>query len=208
MKRGLLTVVSGFSGAGKGTITKKLLQDYENYALSISATTRAPREGECHGKEYFFITKERFEEMIAGEELVEYASYCGNYYGTPAPYVREQLEQGLDVILEIEMQGALKVKKKFPQALLIFVVTPDIEILEQRLTGRGTESQEQIARRLQTAAKEADFIHEYDYILVNDTLEESVTALHGIIQAQHFAAGQNRELIQTLQSELLKYKEN
>ncbi len=122
MKRGLLTVVSGFSGAGKGTITKKLLQDYENYALSISATTRSPREGERHGKEYFFTTKERFEEMIAGEELVEYASYCGNYYGTPAPYVREQLEQGLDVILEIEMQGALKIKKKFPQALLIFVV--------------------------------------------------------------------------------------
>ena len=144
-KRGLLVVVSGFSGAGKGTLIRELLRQYPNYRLSVSATTRAPRAGEEDGKDYFFVSRERFEEMIAGHKLIEYASYVGNYYGTPRDYVEEMLAAGNDVILEIEIQGALKVKDIFPEAVFVFVAPPDAETLEQRLTGRGTENAETIA---------------------------------------------------------------
>ena len=127
-KKGILLVVSGFSGAGKGTLMRELLRQHENYALSISATTRAPREGEEEGREYFFKTREEFEEMIAREELIEYACYVGNYYGTPRAYVEEQLEQGRDVVLEIEIQGARKVKERFPDTVLLFVSPPSAQI--------------------------------------------------------------------------------
>ena len=137
-KKGVLIVLSGFSGAGKGTIVKKLLSTYDNYALSISMTTRNPRPGEEHGREYFFVEREVFEEHIAKDELVEYAQYVGNYYGTPKAYVEEQLANGKDVILEIEIQGALKIKERFPQALLLFVTTKSAEVLRDRLVGRGT----------------------------------------------------------------------
>ena len=136
-KQGILTVVSGFSGAGKGTLMKALLEKYE-YGLSISATTRAPREGEQNGREYFFLTKEQFEDMISKNELIEYAQYVGNYYGTPKKYVQQQLDAGKNVILEIEIQGALNVKKMFPNALLIFVTPPSAAELKSRLVGRGT----------------------------------------------------------------------
>ena len=143
-ERGILIVVSGFSGAGKGTLMKRLLEKYEErYALSVSATTRQPREGERDGIEYFFKTKEEFEKMIAKEELIEYARYVENYYGTPRAYVEQMLEAGKDVILEIEIQGALKVKKAFPDTLLLFVVPPSAEELKHRLVGRGTESMEE-----------------------------------------------------------------
>ena len=148
---GILIVVSGFSGSGKGTIMKELLKRYDNYALSISATTRAPREGETDGREYFFKTREEFEKMIAKEELIEYAEYVNNYYGTPRAYVEEQLTAGKDVILEIEIQGALKVKKKFPDTLLLFVTPPSAEELRKRLIGRGTETMEVIEQRMQRA---------------------------------------------------------
>jgi len=139
-KKGILIVVSGFSGAGKGTLMKRMLEKYEDqYALSISATTRKPREGEVDGREYFFKTKEEFEKMIAKAELIEYAKYVENYYGTPKAYVEEQLNAGKDVILEIEIQGALKVKQAFPDTLLLFVVPPSAEELKKRLVGRGTE---------------------------------------------------------------------
>ena len=141
-KEGILIVVSGFSGAGKGTIMKALLERYDNYALSISATTRNPRPGEEEGKAYFFKTTEEFEKMIAKDDLIEYAMYVGNYYGTPKAYVEEQLCAGKDVILEIEIQGALKVKEKFPNTLLLFVTPPSAEELRKRLEGRGTETQE------------------------------------------------------------------
>ena len=139
-EKGILIVVSGFSGSGKGTIMKELLKQYDNYALSISATTRNPRPGEEDGREYFFKTVEDFEKMIAKEELIEYARYVDNYYGTPRAYVEEQLEAGKDVILEIEIQGALKVKEKFPDTLLLFVTPPSAEELKSRLVGRGTET--------------------------------------------------------------------
>ena len=170
-KKGILIVVSGFSGAGKGTLMKELLKKYpDDYALSISATSRKPREGEQEGVEYFFKTREEFEKMIEGEELVEYAQYVGNYYGTPKAYVEEQLEAGKDVILEIEIQGALEIKEKFPQTVLMFVTPPSAEELKNRLVGRGTEDMDTIERRLSRAVEEAEEIEAYDYQVVNDIL--------------------------------------
>lgn len=183
--RGILAVVSGFSGAGKGTLVKRLLEKYDNYALSISATTRSPREGEENGVEYFFHSREEFEELIAQDALIEYAQYVGNYYGTPKVYVEKQLEAGKDVLLEIEIQGALKVKEKFPDTLLLFVTPPTAVELKRRLEGRGTETAEVIESRLRRASEEARGMLEYDYILVNDDLEECVDKMHGIIQSQH-----------------------
>ena len=153
-EKGILIVVSGFSGSGKGTIMKELLKQYDNYALSISATTRNPRPGEEDGREYFFKTVEDFEKMIAKEELIEYAKYVENYYGTPRAYVEEQLEAGKDVILEIEIQGALKVKEKFPDTLLLFVTPPSAEELKKRLIGRGTETMDVIEFRMNRAKEE------------------------------------------------------
>ena len=147
-------VISGFSGAGKGTLVKKLLSEYDNYALSISMTTRQPREGEEDGREYFFRTREQFEENIAKNGFIEYAQYCGNYYGTPKAYVEEQMQAGKDVILEIEIQGALKVKEKFPDTLLLFVTPPSAEELKSRLVGRGTETMDVIEFRMNRAKEE------------------------------------------------------
>ena len=173
-KEGILIVVSGFSGAGKGTIMKALLERYDNYALSISATTRNPRPGEEEGKAYFFKTTEEFEKMIAQDDLIEYAMYVGNYYGTPKAYVEEQLCAGKDVILEIEIQGALKVKEKFPNTLLLFVTPPSAEELRKRLEGRGTETQEVIDGRMKRAIEEAEYMDQYDYLVVNDELDVCV----------------------------------
>lgn len=203
MKReGILVVVSGFSGAGKGTLMKQLLQTYDNYALSISMTTRQPREGEVDGREYFFSTKEKFEENIRRDGFVEYASYCGNYYGTPKEYVDAQLSAGNDVILEIEIQGALKIKEKFPTALLLFVMPPTVAELEKRLVGRGTETPEVIAKRLARAGEEADGIESYDYIIINDDLEACTKELHSIISAAHNAPYRNKEFIETMRQDL------
>ena len=143
-EHGVLAVISGFSGAGKGTLMKALLEKYDNYALSISATTRNPREGEVDGREYFFVTEDRFKEMMEQDALIEYAQYVNHYYGTPKEYVLRQMEQGKDVLLEIEIQGALKVKERFPEAILIFVMPPNAEELKRRLIGRGTESMDVI----------------------------------------------------------------
>ena len=137
-QRGILVVVSGFSGSGKGTLMKALLEKYDNYALSISATTRQPRAGEENGREYFFVTKEQFQEMIREDQLIEYAQYVDNYYGTTKAYVEKQMDAGKDVILEIEIQGALKVKEQFPETLLVFIMPPSAEELKRRLVGRGT----------------------------------------------------------------------
>ncbi len=201
-KKGVLIVLSGFSGAGKGTIVKKLLNTYDNYALSISMTTRKPRPGETHGKEYFFVDKEVFEEHIAKDELVEYAQYVGNYYGTPKAYVEEQLANGKDVILEIEIQGALKIKERFPKALLLFVTTKSAEVLRDRLVGRGTETKEVINNRMARAVEEAEGIGKYEYIIVNDDLDECVKETHTIIQNAKAAAFRNEEFIKNIQQEL------
>ena len=201
-QQGILAVVSGFSGAGKGTLMKALLEKYDNYALSISATTRKPREGEVHGREYFFLSVEEFEELIEKDQLIEHARYVSNYYGTPRSYVEEKMAEGKDVILEIEIQGALKVKEKFPETLLIFVVPPSAQELKKRLIGRGTETMEVIEQRLKRATEEAEAMDSYDYILVNDDLNKAVADLHNLIQAQHMQAGNNEELIKTMKEEL------
>ena len=156
-KKGLLIVVSGFSGSGKGTVMKELISRYDDYSLSISATTRKPREGETNGKEYFFLTKEEFESMIDNNDFVEWAEYVSNYYGTPKRYLEEQLSMGRKVILEIEIQGALKVKEQFPEALLIFMTPPSYSVLKERLIGRGTEDIDTVNKRLNRAIEEAEF---------------------------------------------------
>lgn len=182
MSKGILVVISGFSGAGKGTLMKQLMATYgEEYGLSISATTRAPRVGETDGKEYFFISRDAFEKMIENGELIEYAQYVGNYYGTPKKYVFDQLEAGKNVILEIEIQGALKVKKQFPDTRLLFVTAPSAKELRDRLVGRGTESPEVIAQRLCRAIEESEGIEFYDYLVVNDDITECTNRLHTII---------------------------
>ncbi len=203
--KGILIVVSGFSGAGKGTLMKRLLADYDNYALSISMTTRKPREGEVNGREYFFTDKENFEKTIAENGLIEYATYCDNYYGTPREYVEKQLAAGKDVILEIEIQGALKVKEKFPQSLLVFVTPPDAKELERRLVGRGTETAEVIAKRLARAVEESEGIEEYDYIVVNDDLDECVKQLHTIVMNEHYAPIRCTEFIEQIREELKEF---
>ena len=182
-KKGILSVVSGFSGSGKGTIMKELLKNYKDqYALSISATTRKPRVGEVEGREYFFKTPEEFESMIENNQLIEYACYVGNYYGTPRAYVEEMLEKGKDVILEIEIQGALKIKEKFPETVLMFVTAPSPECLKERLVGRATETPEVIEARLSRACEEAEGIENYDYIVVNDTIEAGVALIDRLIE--------------------------
>ena len=179
-KRGILLVVSGFSGAGKGTLMKELLRRYENYALSVSATTRKPREG----------------------QLIEYACYVGNYYGTPKAYVEQQLEQGQDVILEIEIQGARKVKERFPDTVLLFVSPPSAEELKRRLTKRGTESPEVIENRLKRAVEEAEGIEDYDYFVINDDLEACAEHVHRIVKCEHSRTLRCGELLHDIREEL------
>ena len=200
--QGILVVVSGFSGAGKGTLMKELLKRYYNYALSISATTRAPREGETDGKEYFFVTKEQFEKMRDERKLIEYAQYVNNYYGTPKEYVEQKMAEGKDVILEIEIQGALKVKKRFPDALLLFVTPPSAEELRRRLVGRGTETLEVINARLARAAEEASGMEAYDYLLINDDLDRCVEEMHQLIQLQHRKTSYHLDFLSKMREDL------
>ena len=201
MNKGILVVVSGFSGAGKGTVMKRLMEKYDGYALSVSATTRKPRPGEEDGREYFFRTRDEFEKLIEEDALLEYARYVENYYGTPRSYVEEQLQAGRNVILEIEIQGAMKIKEKIPEALLVFVTPPTVEELERRLTGRGTETAQVIADRLARAGEEAEGMGQYDYILVNDTVEECVDHLHQIIVSEHSRVSRNAEFIADIQKQ-------
>lgn len=205
-RKGVLTVVSGFSGAGKGTIMKELVKKYP-YQLSISATTRNPRQGEEDGREYFFLTREAFESMIEKDQLIEWAEYVGNYYGTPKKYVQQKLDQGEDVILEIEMQGALKVKAKFPEALLIFISIPNAGELKRRLIGRGTEDLDVIKKRLWKACDEASFMKYYDYIIVNDVLEEAVENLNQIIQSEPYRVSKQSGFMKKMSEGLNALKE-
>lgn len=200
--KGILMVISGFSGAGKGTLVKKLLSEYDNYALSISMTTRGPREGEQDGREYFFRTKEQFEENIAKNGFIEYAQYCGNYYGTPKAYVEEQMQAGKDVILEIEIQGAMKIKEQFPESLLLFVTPPSAEELQKRLVGRGTETADVIAQRLARAYEESEGMDAYDYIVVNDDLDECAAAVQKYVEAAKNVPSRRVEFITEIREEL------
>ncbi len=203
--KGILMIISGFSGAGKGTLVKQMLKTYDNYALSISMTTRSPREGERDGVEYFFTDKAGFEKQIAEDGMIEYAQYCGNYYGTPKAYVQEQLAAGKDVILEIEIQGALQVKEKFPESLLLFVTPPSAAELERRLTGRGTETPEVVAQRLARASEESEGIEAYDYIVVNDILEDCVTEIHSLVNAARKSPIRRKEFIKEIREELKEF---
>lgn len=207
MKKGVITIISGFSGAGKGTVVKKLTSQYDNYGLSISVTTRKPRPGEEDGREYFFRTVEEFERMIADDKLIEYAKYVDNYYGTPREYVEKKLEEGLDIILEIDLQGAMKVKEKNPDVVLIFVTPPSAKELKDRLVGRGTEDMDTINARLKQAVYESNFMEKYDYLLINDDLDTCVNELHAIIQSEHDNVSRNKEKINNIREDIKIFSE-
>lgn len=202
MSKGILVVVSGFSGSGKGTVMKRLMEKYDNYALSVSVTTRNPRPGEKDGEAYFFRTKEEFEQLILEDGLIEYAQYVENYYGTPRKYVEEQLSAGKDVILEIEIQGALKVKEKYPDTLLMFVTPPSAQVLKDRLVGRGTETAEVIDSRMKRAVEESQGVEKYDYLVINDDLERCAKEMHSIIQGEHDRVSRNADFIDDIRKEL------
>lgn len=201
-RKGILVVVSGFSGVGKGTLMRCLTEKYGFYSLSISATTREPRDGEEDGREYFFKTKEEFEELIREDRLIEYACYCDNYYGTPRDYVEDQMEQGRDVILEIELQGAMKAREKYPDALMLFVMPPDGQTLADRLRGRGTETEDVIRKRLARAVEESEEVGKYDFMIINDDLEESVEEVHRLIMSQHNLINRNMGFVERIREEL------
>ena len=183
-KSGLLVVVSGPSGCGKGTVLKQLIENDEHVFYSVSATTRSPRVGEVDGVHYYFISKEQFEEKIASGGMLEYGSYVGNYYGTPKQAVEEKCAAGYDVILEIEVQGAMQLREKCPDAVFVFIIPPSMEELEHRLVNRQTETQEVIQNRLNTARTELQFAPKYDYIVVNQTVEQAVSDIRAILQAE------------------------
>ena len=183
-RKGLLLVVSGPSGAGKGTICKALLNKNDQIKLSVSATTRKPRNGEVHGVNYFFIEKEEFTKMIENGEFLEYAQIYDNFYGTPKAAIIECLEKGQDVILEIEMQGARQIKEVYPEGVFIFVLPPSLEELKSRIVGRGTETQEEIEKRFSCAFEEINQIVNYDYFIVNEDIEKSVSDVEAIICAE------------------------
>ena len=202
-RTGLLIVISGFSGVGKGTLVDMLLKRYpEEYALSISATSRAPREGEREGISYFFKAREEFEQMIAGGQLLEYAEYNGNYYGTPADYVLQEMQKGKNVILEIEVQGGLQIKEKFPETMLLYIVPPSAKELLRRLIDRGTENEDEIMRRMRRSLEETDYINRYDRVLVNDDLEASFQELRAMILSEQDRINELNEYIEMIRTQL------
>ncbi|CAH1207262.1 Guanylate kinase [Paenibacillus plantiphilus] len=184
MNRGLLLVLSGPSGVGKGTVCSELRRKQDDLIYSVSATTRAPRQGEVDGVNYFFRSREQFQDMIARDALLEYAEYVGNYYGTPRDFVERTLDSGKDIILEIEVQGALKVKEKFPEGVFIFLVPPSLEELKERITGRGTEAADVIDNRMSVAVEEMNLIRYYDYAVVNDEIDAACHRIQCIITAE------------------------
>ena len=186
-ERGLLIVFSGPSGVGKGTVRQEIFSTPDHkFEYAVSMTTRAQRPGEVDGKDYFFRSREEFEELIRNGQMLEYAEYVGNYYGTPLTYVNETLDKGIDVFLEIEVQGALQVKKKVPDAVFIFLTPPDLNELQERLVGRGTDSEEVIAQRIERAREEIALMSEYDYAIVNDEVPLAAERVKRVIEAEHF----------------------
>ncbi|HFR3770068.1 TPA: guanylate kinase, partial [Streptococcus suis] len=186
-ERGLLIVFSGPSGVGKGTVRQEIFSHPGNkFEYSVSMTTRAQRPGEVDGVDYHFRSREEFEELIRQGQMLEYAEYVGNYYGTPLTYVNETLDKGIDVFLEIEVQGALQVKKKVPDAVFIFLTPPDLEELKDRLVGRGTDSEEVIVQRIERAKEEIALMREYDYAIVNDEVPKAAELVKRVIEAEHF----------------------
>lgn len=198
MKRGLLIVVSGASGTGKGTVCKKILADMPEVAYSISATTRAPRPGETDGKEYYFISRDEFEAWIADGKFLEFADVYGNFYGTPLNKIEERLNRGEDILLEIDVQGALNVKRKCPDGIYIFLLPPSLEELKRRIEGRGTETAESLQRRLDNAIAEIKIGREYDYVVVNDTVDNAVAQIKAILIAERCKVERNLDKFQLI----------
>lgn len=194
-KKGLLLVISGPSGVGKGTICRQYVDTYDDCVLSVSATTRSPREGEIDGESYFFMTHEEFRKKIDNGGFLEHAVFCENYYGTPKDAVMEMIDSGKNVILEIEVQGALQVRAHYPEAVFIFVLPPSVKELEERLRGRGTESDDVISKRLERAKAEFKYIEKYNYILENDTVDAAVERLRSIITAENCVMSRNYKYI-------------
>lgn len=198
MNNGLLVVISGPSGSGKGTICKRLIEEIENLSVSVSATTRKPRVGEIDGKNYFFIDEKEFLKKINNDEFLEYASVYGNYYGTPKKIVLNKLENGKDIILEIDIQGALKVKENYPRGVFIFILPPSLEELKNRIEGRGTDSKEAIHRRLKSAYDELNYAFQYDYVVLNDEVDTAVEKIKEIISAEKNKSTRNQALIKKI----------
>lgn len=199
---GLLLVVSGPSGTGKGTVCKKLVEETD-VELSVSATTREPRNGEVHGKDYFFISEDEFLEMIEGEQFLEHVENFGKRYGTPVSYVESKLSAGCDIILEIDVQGGALIKKRFPECILIFLLPPSLKALKERIEKRGTESKDKIEQRLEKALEEIECIKEYDYYVVNNQVEQAVSDIRSIINAEHrkIAASVSDEIVMKFKEE-------
>lgn len=199
-EKGLLIVLSGPSGVGKGTVRKEIFDDpTTSYKYSISMTTRQMREGEVNGVDYFFKTKEEFEALIQEDQFIEYAEYVGNYYGTPVQYVKDTMAEGHDVFLEIEVEGAKQVRKKFPDALFIFLAPPSLDHLKERLIGRGTETDEKIQSRVNEARKEVEMMNLYDYVVVNDEVHLAKERIQSIVEAEH----SKRERVEAIYRKML-----
>ena len=196
MSKGVLLVISAPSGAGKGTIIKRLMDDDRSLKLSVSATTRAPRPGEIDGEDYFFLSREEFDDLVKNGEMLEHAEYVGNYYGTPRQPVEDWMDQGHDVVLEIEVKGGAQVKQLMPECVSIFILPPSMKVLEKRLRGRGTEDEETIQKRLAKAREEIPHAKDYDYIVYNDALEDAVSDLRAIIKAEKLKFSRNTNSIE------------
>ncbi len=209
MAKGNLVVISGFSGVGKGTVVKSLLERHTGYALSVSATTRDPRPGEQDGVSYFFLSEDRFREMIRDDGLIEHAVYCNHYYGTPRQFVEDNLARGVDVILEIEVQGALNIRRQYPDSPLIFIMPPDAQSLRERLIGRGSEDEETVNNRLKRAAAEAQYVEHYDYVFVNENgkADECADRIHALAAGLHAKLSMNRPFVDRVCTEVKGFAE-
>lgn len=201
MNKGLLFVVSAPAGCGKDTILEQLFKKTDTVGYSVSATTRAPREGEVDGVHYHFRTRDEFERMIKGGEVLEYTEYCGNYYGTPRKGVEDLLAEGKDVILKIEVEGAMNIKRIFPECCLVFILPPSLAELERRLRKRGTETEDKIILRTKQAKSELEFAKNYDYYIVNGELEKAVDDLLAVIRAEKLRAARNAELLRSIKGD-------
>ena len=205
-KKGTLIVISGFSGVGKGSIVKQIKNTYEDYEVSVSCTTREPRDYEANGREYYFISREEFLARRTENGFIESAEYCGNLYGSPRPFVEEKLAEGKRVILEIEIQGAMNIRRQYPDAILLFIMPPSAQELLARLTGRATETEEQILRRVQRASQEAEGIEDYDYIFVNDIVADCAARIHDLVlKLEEAQTVHNMEFIEDIRGQINGY---
>ncbi len=198
IRRGLLVVLSAPSGTGKSTVAKLLVERNKRLRLSVSATTRAPRRGEVEGRDYFYKTVDEFKNMIEHNEFVEWVEYCGNYYGTPKKYIEDSINEGFDVLLEIEVEGAARIKEKYPDSVLIFMLPPSFDELKRRIEGRGTEKPEVIQNRLNQAEKEIKCIDMYDYVVINDSIDNAINSINIILEAEKAKVKRNKDLLKQI----------